>query len=343
MAEWTTAYINDLPDSSFAYIEPGGTKDREGKTLPRSLRHLPYRDSDGDDDEPHIRNALARLPQSDLSAGAKAQAKRVLDAAAARAGIDVAPAKALTELKAEPMTTGQLDHWLQGQIPRRMLALPYGGPIPAPDAPLGVDLDGEWFDAETDIYGGHPALLRTRERLMDFHHGNDPTHVMKGAILGRVVLDEAPESDGWWVDFWANAGEQRLKLVAALEERGARLYGSSQAAYKRTGKAGHIDVWPWIRQTVSTAPQNTYAVMPSLKAVLAADLPSDALTVAAYKAAMVGLDPAPDALLGSDFSHGGSPFRAGGSDPAEPSDGLTAADLDRISLALERLAAHIPS
>jgi len=30
-AKWTTAYINDLPDSAFALIEPGGEKDEEAK------------------------------------------------------------------------------------------------------------------------------------------------------------------------------------------------------------------------------------------------------------------------------------------------------------------------
>jgi HK97 family phage prohead protease len=49
---------NDLPDSSFAYIEPGGAKDPGGKTVPRSKRHFPVHD------EAHARNALSRAPQS---------------------------------------------------------------------------------------------------------------------------------------------------------------------------------------------------------------------------------------------------------------------------------------
>ena len=60
---WTTKYINNLPDSSFAWIAPGGKKDSEGKTTPRSLRHLPYKDSTGKVDAAHTRNALARLGQ----------------------------------------------------------------------------------------------------------------------------------------------------------------------------------------------------------------------------------------------------------------------------------------
>jgi HK97 family phage prohead protease len=57
-AAMTSASINDLPDSAFAYIELGGTKDSEGKTTPRSKRHFPVHD------EAHARDALARAPQS---------------------------------------------------------------------------------------------------------------------------------------------------------------------------------------------------------------------------------------------------------------------------------------
>jgi len=82
-AVWDTAYINDLPDSAFAYIEPGGSKDADGKTIPRSLRHFPYKGSDGKVDLPHLRNALARCPQSPF--GPKAEGK--LRAAAKEAGV----------------------------------------------------------------------------------------------------------------------------------------------------------------------------------------------------------------------------------------------------------------
>ena len=58
MAELSSAAVNDLPDSAFAYIEPGGAKDPGGKTVPRSKRHFPVHD------EAHARNALARAPQS---------------------------------------------------------------------------------------------------------------------------------------------------------------------------------------------------------------------------------------------------------------------------------------
>lgn len=65
MATWTTKYINSLPDSAFAYIIPGGIKDKSGRTIPRANRLLPYKDDTGKPDLPHVRNALSRLSQSD--------------------------------------------------------------------------------------------------------------------------------------------------------------------------------------------------------------------------------------------------------------------------------------
>ena len=79
MAEWTTKFINNLPDSSFAYIVPGGEKDSDGKTKPRSLRKLPYKNEEGKIDLPHLRNALARLSQTkDIPEEKKAAIKKKL-------------------------------------------------------------------------------------------------------------------------------------------------------------------------------------------------------------------------------------------------------------------------
>lgn len=75
-AQWTRAYVNGLPDTAFLYVEPGGEKDEQGKTVPRTLRHFPVRDATGAVDLPHLRNALARIPQSEapgLNAEAKAK------------------------------------------------------------------------------------------------------------------------------------------------------------------------------------------------------------------------------------------------------------------------------
>jgi HK97 family phage prohead protease len=77
MAEMTTQSINDLPDSAFGFVEPGGTRDSSGKTVPRSKRHFPLHDPT------HVRNALARASQSPF--GEKAMPKIL--AAAKKFGI----------------------------------------------------------------------------------------------------------------------------------------------------------------------------------------------------------------------------------------------------------------
>jgi hypothetical protein len=106
-APMSTADQNDLPDSDFAYVEPGGKKDESGKTTPRSLRHFPI------NDEAHVRNALARAPQSPF--GDKAMPK--IRSAAKKFGIDVAK----TEEVAKDM---EIDEGVDGMDPTVILAAP---------------------------------------------------------------------------------------------------------------------------------------------------------------------------------------------------------------------------
>lgn len=80
MADISAADLNNFDDSDFAYVEPGGTKDKDGKTIPRSLRHFYVGDA------AHVRNALARAPQSPF--GEKAMP--AILAAAKKFGVKVA-------------------------------------------------------------------------------------------------------------------------------------------------------------------------------------------------------------------------------------------------------------
>jgi hypothetical protein len=295
MAEMTSGAINDLPDSDFAYIEPGG-KVVDGKTEPRSLRHFPIHDA------AHVRNAMSRMDQSPF--GDKAKAK--IMAAAKRLGIGEMKA---TELKAEPMDTSKMERWLRGQIPRRILVAPFYGSLKAslfgyPEDGRGRDMTGEYFHPEdedgpaTDFYGPYPSLRSTRQRAVDWHHvtfsptmSRDPINdTMKAAIVGHLVLDDATEDDGLWADFWANAGEKRRKLIADLEMRGEQLYGSSQAISGGVTKSsvGRIDVWPIQYHTISTSPVNLAAVVPPLKAILT-DSILDEIPADALKALLLGL------------------------------------------------------
>jgi len=78
-AQMATADINDLPDSAFAYIESGGTKDGSGRTIPRSLRHFPIQDA------AHVRNALAQASKSPFAD----KAMPAIKAAAKKFGVQV--------------------------------------------------------------------------------------------------------------------------------------------------------------------------------------------------------------------------------------------------------------
>lgn len=74
-AAWSQAFMNDLPDSSFALVR----KPVEDKSKDRAL---PYKDKNGKLDPDHVRNALSRLPQTQgWSAEELAKANRTLQSA----------------------------------------------------------------------------------------------------------------------------------------------------------------------------------------------------------------------------------------------------------------------
>lgn len=91
-AMWSSKMIGELPDSAFGYVEPGG-ETKDGITTPLNLRHFPYKGTDGKPDAAHVRNALARIPQSSVSDDAKASALTKIKAAAKELGVDAADDK----------------------------------------------------------------------------------------------------------------------------------------------------------------------------------------------------------------------------------------------------------
>jgi cation transport regulator ChaB len=176
-------------------------------------------------------------------------------------------------MKAAELEPDEMEEWFAGKAARRLLVIPFGGPIPSPDG-KGRDMDVEYFDERTDI---KPDWFDARP--MDWHHSQDPSGLMNGVLIGKAdrlgtedgTIGE-PDEYGWWADAWLKAGERRLAAVKALVARGAQLFGSSYAYPNlvRRGKAGHIDVWPYMLQTLSTSPQNTLSTFRPAKAVLEA-------------------------------------------------------------------------
>lgn len=155
----------------------------------------------------------------------------------------------------------------------RLLAFPFGGPIPSPKSPRGVDLDGEWFSERTDL-----KLDWLKARPVDWHHGADSK--LGRDVIGKAVDPEVDE-DGVWVTVWLDHGARRLNLIKRLAEQGAKLFGSSESVAGMVKKAstGEILVWPYWRQTLSTSPQNTHSIIRPIKAVLG-DVDADLATPA---------------------------------------------------------------
>src|SRR5215472_7033662 len=152
-AEMTSASINDLPDSAFAYIEPGGKKDSSGKTVPRSLRHFPVHDA------AHARNALARAPQSPF--GDKAMPK--IREAARKFGIDVSADSG----------SGRAESFA-----------PYLRSFPIEDVSVKTTRDGRIVDA-------YLAVFNTSAPVHD--QDGEYTEELDPAVFNKAISDAAPQ------------------------------------------------------------------------------------------------------------------------------------------------------
>jgi hypothetical protein len=80
LAKWSTKLKDSLPDSAFLVVVPGGKKDKDGKTVPRSLRHLPVYGPDGEIDINHLHSALTKIDSTDIPKKYKRIAHRKAEA-----------------------------------------------------------------------------------------------------------------------------------------------------------------------------------------------------------------------------------------------------------------------
>ncbi|HEY5985852.1 MAG TPA: HK97 family phage prohead protease [Streptosporangiaceae bacterium] len=177
-AQMAAASINDLPDSAFAYIEPGGSKDEEGKTTPRSKRHFPIHDA------AHVRNALARAPQSPF--GDKAMPK--IRAAAKKFGVGVGD-------NVRPDVGGMCVRAFSFESRSNGDGRTLEGYAAVFNSPARIrDLIGD-FD-EVILPGAFKRSLEQRTPVLQFEHGRDPR---VGAVPIGTIQDIREDTSGLYV------------------------------------------------------------------------------------------------------------------------------------------------
>lgn len=251
-AVWTTRYINDLPDDAFLYIEPGGEKDEEGKTVPRSLRHFPYKDANGKVDLPHLRNAIARIPQSNAP-GLTTEKKRALQEKARRI-LAEEQGKSLW-IKSETEDTLTLGGW----------GVVFGG----------ADLQGEYFTPDTDFWldklpGPRPVL---------YEHTMHP--ILKSEMLGATSNIEQRD-EGLWVEMELDRHNRYVEGLRRLVEEGALGISSGTAAHLMRREGRHIISWPLVEFSLTPMPaeprtlgvselRSLAGAMPAIKGLLPED------------------------------------------------------------------------
>jgi len=185
LAEWDTAYQNDLPDDAFAFIRPGGEKDETGKTKPRNLRYLPYKNKEGKVDLPHLRNALTRLPQTDLTPEEKAKARKALVSAAKEADI------------------GEYTEMVEAVELREVLGLNDNGDVMAAvkklkETPPATITLSEHQIIKAQLEADVKAAIIQRDNLTQQIKLRDRDDVVKAAILGGKIL---PAQKNWADDY----------------------------------------------------------------------------------------------------------------------------------------------
>jgi HK97 family phage prohead protease len=178
----TAAGFNKLPDEAFAYIEPGGKKDPDGKTVPRSLRHFPIHDA------AHVRAALARAPQSPF--GAKAMPK--IRAAAKKFDISVADMPSQSNARpVDAMCVRAFEFESRSSSDGRTLE---GYAAVFNQAARIQDMQGE-FD-EVILPGAFTRSLERRTPVLQFEHGRDPR---VGAVPIGAIQDLREDDQGLYV------------------------------------------------------------------------------------------------------------------------------------------------
>jgi len=247
-AEWTRRFINDLPDAAFAHIEPGGEKDENGRTVPRSKRHFPHHGAGvkkgsehGTVDKPHLRNALARARQSPHGSKAVPHLERH-----ARALLATYQEEKRSVFHLEMKAVDKAQRIIEGYA-----------------SVAGIeDRDGEVMTIDAlkaglDEYMLNPVIL--------YNHGQDPEIGMNP--IGQV-LEHAFRGARLWVRAQIVKGDEFADRVWNLIDQGVLRAFSVGAVTDLIERAGNtITKWPIVELSVVTIPANAYSTFSVVKAL----------------------------------------------------------------------------
>jgi HK97 family phage prohead protease len=250
VAEWSTAYMNDLPDSAFLLIEPGGIKDAEGKTKPRERRHFPVYDASGKLDRDHLANALAQIDKANITQAQKDTARAKAEALAKKTTIggpvgSYEPSSGRSRMPMPDEVMGPQTRSfvveLRAEGDGRTLigrAVPYGETVPIPGG-----TERFYMGAFARQIGG--GQLHT----IKFHPSHGARIAGELPIGKTVALSEQTDGlHGAWEVFDTSRGNEALQLVRTGEVTGLSIAfkpldggtkKGADGAYERYG--AHLD------------------------------------------------------------------------------------------------------
>jgi HK97 family phage prohead protease len=250
--QWTAAYVNDLPDAAFLYVAPGGSKDSDGKTVPRSKRYFPVRDASGKVDAAHLGNALARIPQAaSLSADVRASVMTKAKALATKTNVSGAKGEyAGSAGSGRSRSTVDLDvpetaMGLQSRTFTLIMELRSSGDgrtLHGRAVPYGVTADVGGFRERfvpgvfsRQIGSGQVGQIKLFDAHQDRLDGQHP--------IGRTtrLFDQPDGAYGEWHLYDTSRAEDALKLVRAGEVTGLSVGFSAKGGGSRRGDDGVIE------------------------------------------------------------------------------------------------------
>ncbi len=163
-------------------------------------------------------------------------------------------------------------------------------------SPQRRDLQGEYFDAQTDFQLG---WFETRPLILDHGIGRAGAG---SEVVGRVLAAEK-RADGLWVRCQLDKASRWFAHVRDLLARGSLAFSSATLPHlARVDSDGRIRAWPFVELSLTTSPASSDARITSVKALVdhfgAIGVPPTALKGLVYGAAAPSLTgSAAEALL----------------------------------------------